>query len=72
MPVGLCRPDLLGSLGSPLALLLMIGPLGSMQGGYAMAVEHREIVWAGNLEQALEKARAQKRHVLLDFSAAPA
>ena len=36
-----------------------------------MAVERREIVWADNFEQALENARAQTRHVLLDFSAAP-
>jgi hypothetical protein len=36
-----------------------------------MAVERKEIVWTDNFEQALEKARAQKRHVLLDFSAAP-
>ena len=36
-----------------------------------MAVEHREIRWQKSLEPALEEARAQKRHVLLDFSAAP-
>jgi hypothetical protein len=36
-----------------------------------MAVERREIHWLKNLEQALEEARSQKRHVLLDFSAAP-
>lgn len=36
-----------------------------------MAVERREIIWADNCEQALENARAQKRHVLLDCSAAP-
>jgi hypothetical protein len=36
-----------------------------------MAIERREIIWADHFEQALEQARAQKRHVLLDFSAAP-
>lgn len=36
-----------------------------------MAVERREIRWQKSLEHALEDARAQKRHVLLDFSAAP-
>ncbi len=36
-----------------------------------MAVERREIRWHKSLERALEEARAQKRHVLLDFSAAP-
>jgi hypothetical protein len=36
-----------------------------------MAVERREIRWQTNLEPALEEGRTQKRHVLLDFSAAP-
>jgi hypothetical protein len=36
-----------------------------------MAVERKEIVWTHNLDQALEIARSLKRHVLLDFSAAP-
>jgi hypothetical protein len=36
-----------------------------------MAVERREIPWVKSFESALEQARAQKRHVLLDFSAAP-
>jgi hypothetical protein len=36
-----------------------------------MAVERREITWLSNLEEGLERARAEKRHVLLDFSAAP-
>jgi hypothetical protein len=36
-----------------------------------MAVERREIHWLKNLEEALEEARIQKRHVLLDFTAAP-
>jgi hypothetical protein len=36
-----------------------------------MAVERREIQWVKSFESALEQARAQQRHVLLDFSAAP-
>jgi hypothetical protein len=36
-----------------------------------MAVERREIQWLKSFESALEQARVQKRHVLLDFSAAP-
>jgi hypothetical protein len=36
-----------------------------------MAVERREIRWQKNFEPALEEARGQKRHLLLDFSAAP-
>jgi hypothetical protein len=36
-----------------------------------MAVEHKQIVWTHNLERALEEARSGRRHVLVDFSAAP-
>lgn len=36
-----------------------------------MAVERKEIAWTHNLERALEEARSRRRHVLLDFSAAP-
>jgi hypothetical protein len=36
-----------------------------------MAVKQMEIAWMTDLEAALEKAKAQQRHVLLDFSAAP-
>ena len=36
-----------------------------------MAVERREIHWLKSFEAALGQAPAQKRHVLLDFSAAP-
>jgi hypothetical protein len=36
-----------------------------------MAVERREIRWQKSFEAALEQARAEQRHVLLDFSAAP-
>jgi thiol:disulfide interchange protein len=36
-----------------------------------MAVERKEIAWTHNLENALQQARSQQRHVLLDFTAAP-
>lgn len=36
-----------------------------------MAVQNTEITWRRDLEGALEDARGQQRHVLLDFSAAP-
>jgi hypothetical protein len=36
-----------------------------------MGAEAKEIGWQTNLESALEQARSQGRHVLLDFSAAP-
>ena len=37
-----------------------------------MAVQQSsEITWRHDLEKALEDAKAQHRHVLLDFSAAP-
>jgi hypothetical protein len=36
-----------------------------------MAVQGRSITWEHDLERALEHAHAQRRHVLLDFSAAP-
>jgi hypothetical protein len=36
-----------------------------------MAVQGRSIAWEHDLERALDSARAQQRHVLLDFSAAP-
>lgn len=40
-------------------------------GGEQMAVQGRSISWEHDLERALEHARAQQRHVLLDFTAAP-
>jgi ribulose-5-phosphate 4-epimerase/fuculose-1-phosphate aldolase len=36
-----------------------------------MAVEHGTIAWKHDLDEALNLARQQQRHVLLDFSAAP-
>jgi hypothetical protein len=33
--------------------------------------EHMAINWRKDIDQALDDARAQKRHLLLDFSAAP-
>jgi hypothetical protein len=36
-----------------------------------MTLQQREITWSHEFEKALEEARAQERHVLLDFSAAP-
>jgi hypothetical protein len=36
-----------------------------------MAVERKTIKWRHDLEAAIEEARQQQRHVLLDFSAAP-
>ena len=36
-----------------------------------MSEKTAEIGWQTNLDGALEQARSQKRHVLLDFSAAP-
>jgi hypothetical protein len=40
-------------------------------GRNAMTSQAAEIPWGSNLERALETARAQRKHVLLDFSAAP-
>jgi hypothetical protein len=37
----------------------------------AMAVERKEIAWTHSLEAALTEARSRKRHVLVDFTAAP-
>lgn len=36
-----------------------------------MAVQHVGLAWKRDLETDLQKARAEKQHVLLDFSAAP-
>lgn len=36
-----------------------------------MANSTKEIHWNESFERALKEAEAQKRHVLLDFSAAP-
>ena len=36
-----------------------------------MAVERKEIAWTHNLEEALKDARSRRRHVLVDFTAAP-
>ncbi len=36
-----------------------------------MTSQEAAIPWSSNLETALETARAQRKHVLLDFSAAP-
>lgn len=36
-----------------------------------MAVEGRSLTWEREFERGLEKARAERRPVLLDFSAAP-
>ena len=44
---------------------------GRESGGEQMAVQGRSITWEHDLERALQHARVQQRHVLLDFSAAP-
>jgi hypothetical protein len=36
-----------------------------------MTVQQEAITWRHDFEKALQDAAAQKRHVLLDFSAAP-
>jgi hypothetical protein len=36
-----------------------------------MAVQQEAITWRHDFDQALEDAAAEKRHLLLDFSAAP-
>jgi hypothetical protein len=36
-----------------------------------MSARGIDIAWTHDLDQALAEARATKRHVLLDFSAAP-
>jgi hypothetical protein len=46
-------------------------PLSHVSEEVSMAVTNEEIAWRPSFERALEEAQAQKRHVLLDFSAAP-
>jgi hypothetical protein len=36
-----------------------------------MAVASKEIAWTHDFDEALDEARRTKKHVLLDFSAAP-
>ena len=40
-------------------------------GRNAMTDKESEIPWSSNLDRALETARSQRKHVLLDFTAAP-
>jgi len=47
----------------------MVSPVGNIRSAAAEAT--MEIAWRRDIEAVLSEAKAQGRHVLLDFSAAP-